>query len=94
MRCATAVPIAPRPTTSTCEPAMVRLPGDAPIVVLRPLALALAPERQRQPRNSASVTARTCSAMVSADMPREFVITTGLATISGNSMPPTPAAGL
>ena len=45
-------------------------------------------------RNRASVTASTCSAIVSALIPRELVITTGDSIIAGNSMPPTPAAGL
>ena len=40
------------------------------------------------------MTASTCSAIVPADIPREFVMTTGLLTISGNNIPPTPAAGL
>ncbi len=62
--------------------------------VLRPLALAWLRNAIGSRRNSASVTASACSAMVSADMPRELVITIGRATISGNSMPPTPAAGL
>ena len=45
-------------------------------------------------RSSARVTAMVCSAMVTALVPRELVITMSLAIISGNSMLPTPAAGL
>ena len=45
-------------------------------------------------RNRASDHGETCSAIVSALIPRELVITTGDSIIAGNSMPPTPAAEL
>ena len=45
-------------------------------------------------RRRASVTAITCSAIVTALLPRELLRMAGEATMSGNSMLPTPAAGL
>ncbi len=45
-------------------------------------------------RASAIVTPTTCSAIERARMPRALVITTGLASSSGNMRLPTPTAGL
>jgi hypothetical protein len=45
-------------------------------------------------RTDDSMSISACSATAAADIPREFVRTTGLAFIAGKSMPPTPAAGL
>ncbi len=93
-RRATAVPMDPRPTTSTRASAMVLGPGGpnaSPCAHRRACCRATSIGR---PRNIASVTAMTCSAIVVAPSPREFVRTTGEATSSGNSIPPTPAAGL
>jgi hypothetical protein len=51
-------------------------------------------QRQRQPRSSASVDGDHVLGDRDGAVAAEFVITIGEATISGNSMAPTPAAGL
>ena len=68
---------------SAREPAMVRLPGGALISSIAQSCCTCRRIANGNLLNSAIVTAITCSPIVSADMPRELVITIGRASSSG-----------
>ena len=88
-------PIAPSPTMPMRCPCSVRTSTVAPSSSSCAHRCAICARMATGSRRaSAIVTPSTCSAIARARMPRPLVITTGLASSSGNIRLPTPTAGL